>query len=289
VSSHHKARGYEVGDEQFVIIEDTEIEQAREEARTRPYSQTPAAATDVEPSSAKREPLSEEPKRGVEQAEIVTPPRPRVENTRTIEIERFVPREQIDPRYHHTPYYITPRDVIGQEAFAVIRDAMAGKEVVAMGHVVLSNRERPIILEPMGLGLRGMTLRYVHEIRSEAEFFSEIPQLVLPEQMLSVAEHIVDTKRADFDPAYLEDRYRTTLVSILREKKAKVPAHAAPAVPSRKNIVDLMDVLKRSLQTERPSRGTTGPKPAQRRAVATTSKRAPTKSSKMPGRSSRSR
>src|SRR5262245_38086192 len=92
--------------------------------------------------------------------------------------------------------------------------------------------------------------------------------------MLSVTEHIVDTKLADFDPAYLEDRYRTTLVSILREKKAIVPARAGPAVPSRKKNRRSMDVLKRSLETERPSMGAARQKPAHWRTAATASNRA---------------
>src|SRR5205814_3693552 len=125
----------------------------------------------------------------------------------------FVPRGQIDARYHLTPYYIAPRELMGQEAFAVIRDAIAAKDVVGLGRVVLSNRERPIIVEPSGSGLRGITLRYAHEIRSEAEFFAEIPEMVLPEEMLEVAQHIVETKITDFDLAFLEDRYRTALVS----------------------------------------------------------------------------
>ena len=140
-------------------------------------------------------------RRAEAERQVVPPPKPRIENTRTIEIERFLPSGQIDARYHHTPYYIAPRDLVGQEAFAVIRDAMAGKSVVAMGRVVLSNRERPIMLEPMGLGLRGLTLRYSHEVRSEAEYFADIPQIILPREMLSVAEHIVETKLANFDPA----------------------------------------------------------------------------------------
>ena len=100
-----------------------------------------------------------------------------IENNRTIEIERFVPLAQIDPRYHDTPYYIAPRDQVGLEAFAVIRDAMRRKEMVGMGRVVLAKRERPIIIEPMGNGLRGMTLRYAHEVRSEAEYFADIPEI----------------------------------------------------------------------------------------------------------------
>ncbi len=103
----------------------------------------------------------DEPKQRREEAPSIEPPPPTpvvIENNRTIEIERFVPRSQIDPRYHDTPYYIAPRDQVGQEAFAVIRDAMRGKEMVGMGRVILAKRERPIIVEPFGSGLRGMTL-----------------------------------------------------------------------------------------------------------------------------------
>jgi len=186
---------------------------------------------------------------------------PLIENNRTIAIERFVPRAQIDPRYHDTPYYITPREQMGQEAFAVIRDAMRGKEMVGMGRVILTKRERPIILEPLGSGIRGMTLRYAHEVRSEAEYFADIPSVELPDEMLRIAEHILETKRADFDPALLEDRYRTVLVEMLRGKQAEMPQMIGAAASSRgENIVNLMDALKRSLTAERSAARTSVPK-----------------------------
>jgi DNA end-binding protein Ku len=154
---------------------------------------------------------------------------------------------------------------------------MAGKDVVGLAHVVLSNRERPIIIDPLGQGLRGITLRYAHEIRSEAEYFADIPEMMLPGEMVQVAEHIVETKTGDFDLAYLEDRYRTELVSMLREKKASVPPRAGPAAPSRKNVIDLMDMLKRSLVAEQPAQARTQRPP--RRAAA--AKSADAKRSKM--------
>src|ERR1700731_3125727 len=114
-----------------------------------------------------------------------------------------------EPRYYNTPYYIAPREEVGQEAFAVIRDSMAAKGLVSMGRVVLANRERPTIVEPMGIGLRGFTLRYAHEVQSEAVYFARIPQMTLPDEMLRITERILETKTEDFDPAFLEDRYRT--------------------------------------------------------------------------------
>jgi non-homologous end joining protein Ku len=271
VPPHNKGRGYEVGEEHFLLVKDEELEAAREEARTRPYSSAPANMKPL--GSARPQEDDEElmPRRGAasnreeprrEEAPPVAPPAPVpvIENNRTIEIERFVPRAQIDPRYHDTPYYIAPREQVGLEAFAVIRDAMRGKEMVGMGRVVLAKRERPIIVEPMGSGLRAMTLRYAHEVKSEAEYFAAIPEIDLPDEMLRVAEHILETKTADFDPAFLEDRYRTVLVSMLREKHAELPKKIATSAPSRQNVINLMDALKRSLAAERPQSRTGAPK-----------------------------
>src|SRR5713226_2063513 len=117
-----------------------------------------------------------------------------VESTRTIEIDSFVPLAQIDARYFDAPYYIVPNDKVGQDAFAVIREAMRAKKMVGVGRVVISKRERPIILESTGKGLRGMTLRYPYEVRDEKEYFGDIPDVKVPGDMLKLAEHIVDTK-----------------------------------------------------------------------------------------------
>ena len=119
----------------------------------------------------------------------------RVEATHTIEINKFVPLADIDPRYYDSPYYVVPNDKVGQDAFAVIREAMRDKKMVGVGMVVISKRERPIILEPFGKGLRGMTLRYPYEVRKEDEYFSDIPDVKVSKEMLQLAEHIVETKR----------------------------------------------------------------------------------------------
>jgi DNA end-binding protein Ku len=142
------------------------------------------------------------------------PPLPqpaRIENNRTIEIDRFVPLEQVDRALLYTPYYVAPRGQIGEEAFAVIRDAMRAKYVVAMGRVVLARRERPLIIEPFGRGLRGITLRFAHEIRDPANYFGSIGAMQLPQEMLRIAKHIVTAKTSSLDAAYLEDRYRTVV------------------------------------------------------------------------------
>jgi DNA end-binding protein Ku len=186
-----------------------------------------------------------------------------VESTHTIEIDKFVPLEQIDARYYDSPYYVIPNDKVGQDAFAVIRDAMRGKGMVGLGRVVISKRERPIILEPLGKGLRGMTLRYPYEVRKEDEYFADIPEMKLPGEMLKLAEHIVDTKAADLDPAEFVDTYENAVVELLKKKQAGKPVEKQAAVVRQTNVVNLMDALKRSIASEQKAA-----RPSARRAPA---------------------
>jgi DNA end-binding protein Ku len=164
-----------------------------------------------------------------------------------------VPLAQIDARYQEKPYYVVPRGPVAQEAFAVIREAMAGQRMAGLGHVVLSSRERPIAIHPRGLGLQGVTLRYPYEVRGEAEYFEDIQPLTLPQDMIGIARHIVTTMKADFDPGMLQDRERAVIVDLLKDKQRALPgptSRKAKAEPSRTNIVSLMDALKRSLAAE---------------------------------------
>src|SRR6266498_470751 len=124
-----------------------------------------------------------------------------IESTHTIEIDSFVPRAQIDQRFLDTPYYITPSEPVGQETFAVIREAMRGKGMVALGRLVLSKRERVIALQAYDKGLLGTTLRYPYEVRNATDYFADLPELTVAPDMLKLAEHIVDSKATDFDPA----------------------------------------------------------------------------------------
>lgn len=275
VPSGDKARGYEVGENHFLSVSASDLEAAEQEARRRPYSSpapVPAQGQLAPGVASTRSPrtstLSRKTGADVDQeaeapradsppiaADLGEPPPRPIENNRTIEIDRFIPRAQIDTRYLDAPYYVVPRDHIGEEAFAVIRDAMRRKDVFGMGRVVLARRERPIILEPMAEGIRGTTLRYNHEIREDDEYFASIPSLRLPQDLLRVAEHIVETKMTDFSPTFLEDRYRTVLISKLKEKNSQRPRKPAPSKPPAENVINLMDVLKRSLASERSTTG----------------------------------
>jgi non-homologous end joining protein Ku len=272
VAREDKGRGYEIGQNQFLPVEEHEIEQAR-----LARAPVPGAATSIVPSQtpASRQTASVSRPFVVEQddkdADDAGPPVTfaKPENTRTIEIDRFFPVAQIDPRYFEKPYYIVPREEVGQEAFAVIRDAMGNQKMAGLGRVILSSRERPILVEAMENGLRGMTLRFNYEVRDAAQYFGEIPEMKLPKEMLRLAEHIIETKAGDFDPALLEDHYRNAMVHILRQKQTHLRAKSHGIVkPSRENVVSIMDALKRSLAAEKNA-----PRPIACKA-AVTSKRA---------------
>ena len=173
-----------------------------------------------------------------------------IESTRTIDIDQFVPKNEIDERYIESPYYIAPDGQVGQDAFAVIRDTIGKLNMVALGRVVLTRREHVIALEPMGRGLLGMTLRYPYEIRDEQSYFEDIPEVKLPKEMLDLATHIVNTKSGHFDPSHFEDRYENALIDLLKKKEAgeKIePIRGAP--PPR--VVNLMDALRASIDAEK--------------------------------------
>jgi DNA end-binding protein Ku len=172
----------------------------------------------------------------------------RIESAHTIDIDRFVERSQIDEIYHDQAYYLAPDDKVSEEAFVVIREAMRARAVAGLGRIVLNGRERVLLLEPRDKGLLGVTLHYSYEVRADTPFFEEIPDFKPPRDMLDLASHIIDTKKGRFDPAIFEDRYEDAVVDLVRAKKAgrPIPARAAPAGG---NVINLMDALKRSLET----------------------------------------
>lgn len=174
-----------------------------------------------------------------------------IESNHTIEIDKFVPRAQIDERYLDSPYYMLPDDNVGQEAFAVIREAMRGKGMVALGRVALSKRERVIMLQPWGKGLMGATLRYAYEVRNAAEFFDDLPAVKIAPDMLKLAEHILASKKADFDPSEFVDHYEEAVVEMLRKKQAGTAVPKGRAAPPARSVVNLIDALKRSIAAEK--------------------------------------
>jgi DNA end-binding protein Ku len=184
-----------------------------------------------------------------------------LESTRTIEIDEFVKREDIDPRYLIRPYYLRPDGKVGHDAFAVIRETISNMNMVAIGRVVLTTREHIIALEPLGKGLVGTLLRYPYEVRNEAEYFDEIEDVKLTKDMLDLARHIVNSKASDFDPDKFKDNYETALIDLIN-KKRNGQAITPRARPAAGNVVNLMDALRASIGQEQGSKPAKKPKKA---------------------------
>jgi DNA end-binding protein Ku len=183
-----------------------------------------------------------------------------LESTRTIEIDEFVKREEIDPRYIIRPYYLTPDGKVGHDAYAVIRETIRGMEMVAIGRVVLTNREHIIALEPMERGLVGTLLRYPYEVRSESEYFDDVQDVKLTKDMLDLAKHIVNQKSAHFEPEKFEDHYEQALIDLINQKRAGKPVTPKER-PRGGNVVDLMEALRRSVgQGSAPAKPTRKPR-----------------------------
>jgi DNA end-binding protein Ku len=142
-----------------------------------------------------------------------------LESTRTIGIDEFVPKSDIDPRYLIRPYYLVPDGKVGHDAFAVIRETIRSMDIVAIGRVVLTSREHIIALEPLDNGLMGTLLRYPYEVRDEKEYFDEIQDVKVTKDMLDLAKHIVTRKIGEFEPDKFEDHYEAALAELINAKR----------------------------------------------------------------------
>ncbi len=231
VETGQKGRGYEIGRNQLMPVEDEELEALR------------------------------------------------LESTHTIDIEKFVPRSEVDELYLDSPYYVTPEDKVGQDAFAVIREVMARKNMVGLGRVVISRRERIVMLEPREKGLVATTLHYAYEIRNATEYFDDIPDMKLPGEMVELAEHILETKAGHFDASEFEDRYENAVVGMLKRKQAGLPPEQQPEAAAPTNVVNLMDALRRSVEAEKPA----APGKAERKKAAKEPERRPAKRARKAG------
>jgi DNA end-binding protein Ku len=168
-----------------------------------------------------------------------------LESTHTIDIEEFVPVSEIDRIYLDESFYIVPQDEVAQEAFAVIREAMRKENLAGLARVVIYRRERLLLLQPRGKGLLATALRYRNEVRDQDEYFDDIPNVKVAPDMLKLATHILETKKADFKPDKFEDRYEDALKALIKAKQqGKEPPVVSEPKPS--NVINLMDALRRS-------------------------------------------
>jgi DNA end-binding protein Ku len=188
-----------------------------------------------------------------------------LESTRTIDIDQFVPKSEIDELYIARPYYIVPDGKVGHDAYAVIRETIKATNKVALGRLVLTNREHVIALEPRDSGLMGLLLRYPYEVRDPAEYFDGIQDVKITKDMLDLAKHIVEQKSGHFDPSQFEDRYEAALTEILNQKQAGRPI-AKLDRPKASNVVDLMEALRQSIKGSKKAAPAAKPARAKKQA-----------------------
>jgi DNA end-binding protein Ku len=197
----------------------------------------------------------------------------KIESSHTLSLESFVNKSEIEQVYLDTPYYLRPSDKVSEEAFAVIRDALADKKMAGLARMVLYRRERPVVIEALGKGMLLTTLRYDNAVRQPDTVFNGIGKVKVDQEMIDLATHIIDKKKGKFDPSKFEDRYEGALLAMIKAKKAgKKPPVVSSAAPAS-NVVNLFDALKKSLASEggsqpMSSKATSKGKPAAKIKVA---------------------
>lgn len=202
VEEEDQVKGYEVGDDEYLLVEEEEIESVQ------------------------------------------------IESNHTLNLDGFVQKSEIDAIYLDTPYYLAPADEVSEEAFAVIREALATKKMAGMARIVLYRRERPVVIEARDRGMLLTTLRFEKLVRKPEEVFSDLEKVQTDEEMVELASSIIERKKMKFDPSKFEDKYEEALQELVKAKQAgKKPPVARPAEqPS--NVVNLFDALKKSLASE---------------------------------------
>jgi DNA end-binding protein Ku len=171
----------------------------------------------------------------------------RLESTRTIDIERFVEADGIDRLYWDNPYFLVPDGKLALEAFTVIREAMSKTGQLALGRVVMHQRERLLAIEPRDTGMVAWSLRSHQEVRDAAEFFDDIPDKRPDAQMIAIAEKIIEQQQGPFDPSQFNDRYEDALRALIKEKQKGKGRKVTVTEPEDTNVVDLMEALRNSL------------------------------------------
>jgi DNA end-binding protein Ku len=199
----------------------------------------------------------------------------KLESKKTLDLTQFVDEDEIDLLYYEKPYYVVPADDLAEEAFVVLRDALRRTKKVALGQLAMRGREYIVSLKPCGRGILMETLRYADEVNKAQAFFRDIGDIEPDEELLDLAETLIEKKTSKFDPSKFHDRYIDALYDLIEKKrKGKTIQTEEEPAPSRgSNVIDLMAALKKSI--ERPAGG--GKEAASKKPAAKTSsaKKAP--------------
>jgi DNA end-binding protein Ku len=175
-----------------------------------------------------------------------------LESTRTIDIDMFVDSDSIGWIWYDKPHYLTPDDPVGEEAFSVIRDAMASTKTVGISRLVLYRRERAVMLEPKSKGIVLWTLRYGDEVRKADDYFARIEDGKPDPKLMSLIDQLIKGRIKPWDPKMVQDPVQQRLLDIIASKKKgrQKPSKAKPEAEERpSNVVNIMDALRKSIST----------------------------------------
>ncbi|TCL65832.1 Ku protein [Rhizobium sp. BK251] len=179
-----------------------------------------------------------------------------LDSTKTIDISTFTPRDSIEWIWLDTPYYLSPNDPVGQEAFSVIRDAMESQDMVGISRLVITRRERAVMLEPRGKGIVLWTLRYGDEVRDEDPYFAGIGDETADSDMMPLVQQLIKKQTQHWNPKMVIDPVQDRLLDIIADKKkalkkpSKSKAKAPASAPAPSNVINIMDALKKSVAAE---------------------------------------
>jgi len=173
----------------------------------------------------------------------------RLETKKTLDLNEFVDRKEIDPRYFERPYYIVPADEYAAEGYLVIREALREMDKVGIGQVTMSGREYLVAVGPIDKGLGMEILRYANEIRSAETYFNDLPNLKIEREMVALATELITRKSAEFAPEKYRNHYAEALQELVKEKaKGQKIVTAEEPEPQRGTVINLMEALKKSVQ-----------------------------------------
>jgi DNA end-binding protein Ku len=173
------------------------------------------------------------------------------ESDKALAVEAFIKCGDIDEIYFDRPYYLAPASPVAEESFALLRNGMLSKKVVALARAVLFRRVRTLLIRPHDRGLVAWTLSFDYEVRSAKEAFDTIAQMKIKAEMLDLAKHIIKTKRGEFDPREFDDRYESAVAELVRAKLEGKPIEVRRPASAAK-VVDLMEALRQSADIGEP-------------------------------------
>jgi DNA end-binding protein Ku len=176
----------------------------------------------------------------------------KLESKKTLDLVQFVDYDEVDVLYFEKPYFVVPADDLAEEAFIVLREALRQTRKMGIGQLALRGREYLVSVKPCGRGIVLETLRYADEVNKARDYFRDIGDAKPDEELLDLAETLIDRKTAGFDPSKFHDRYIEGLHDLIeRKQKGQTIQADEDKAPARGgNVIDLMAALKRSI--ERP-------------------------------------